>query len=698
MDEPTSSMDAQSEVMFLRQLREAAGTRTLVMVTHRPAVLELVDRVIVVDGGKVVLDGPKAAVLAALSGVRPAGAAARLTDQPGSAGHARHGSGRRPPPDGSVRPRSSCPFMKTPDRRWPCRSTGPPRRGDDAFMSGVRAAQVVEADAARRVGAVPDGRRARRGARPGPACPRRRGHQGRRPRRAGRARAGHRQPRRRHPARRCSCAKAAGGRGPGAGRARPDALRGAAERGRGQAHRAEGARSRACAPNPPAVRSSFPPDVLAVRRASRRARSDSYAARKRALDEAVGSNQRGMAMLRRELSVSEAMSAKGLLSEIEVLHLRRQINDLSLQMPGSHQPLPPGRQHRAGRLQTELARSRSSRPAGATCCSRTVIKSPVHGLVKNIRINTLGGVVAAGAPIMEIVPHRPSAADRGAREAGRHRLPAGRARPPRSSSPPTTSPSTAALDGQIESISPDAMGDTEHATGSADPTYYRVHAARRQQRAAREGQAAAGAAGHDRHRRGAHRRALGAQLPAAADDQVQGSVPRALIMKTRHIPSNWAACAMLALAIAAAAWAPAEAAQRTRAAPATAAAVPSSNNRCISDASADPQAAPAFKTVSPGASGGSPPADANLPRANLLTLVRAAIQRSNAVGAARLLAEAAAVDIDGAHAAYYPQVNVSGQVGGLVGGAVGSASEKGGNYQAGANVTAPLFDGGRSPS
>ena len=71
MDEPTSSMDAQSEIMFLRQLKEAAGTRTLVMVTHRPAVLELVDRILVVDGGKLVMDGPKAAVLAALSGVRP---------------------------------------------------------------------------------------------------------------------------------------------------------------------------------------------------------------------------------------------------------------------------------------------------------------------------------------------------------------------------------------------------------------------------------------------------------------------------------------------------------------------------------------------------------------------------------------------------------------------------------------------------
>ena len=72
MDEPTSSMDAQSEVAFLRQLHQACGGCTLVMVTHRPAVLELVNRVLVVDAGRVVMDGPKPQVLAALSGAKAA--------------------------------------------------------------------------------------------------------------------------------------------------------------------------------------------------------------------------------------------------------------------------------------------------------------------------------------------------------------------------------------------------------------------------------------------------------------------------------------------------------------------------------------------------------------------------------------------------------------------------------------------------
>ena len=67
MDEPTSSMDAQSEVSFLRHLQQACGHCTLIVVTHRPAVLDLVQRIVVIDGGRVVADGPKAQVLAALA-------------------------------------------------------------------------------------------------------------------------------------------------------------------------------------------------------------------------------------------------------------------------------------------------------------------------------------------------------------------------------------------------------------------------------------------------------------------------------------------------------------------------------------------------------------------------------------------------------------------------------------------------------
>ncbi len=66
MDEPTGSMDHSSEEHVKRQLREHAAGKTVIVITHRTSLLELVDRIIVVDAGKIVADGPKAQVVEAL--------------------------------------------------------------------------------------------------------------------------------------------------------------------------------------------------------------------------------------------------------------------------------------------------------------------------------------------------------------------------------------------------------------------------------------------------------------------------------------------------------------------------------------------------------------------------------------------------------------------------------------------------------
>ena len=63
LDEPTASIDDVSEKLLIHHLKEWLGHRTLVVATHRPAVLQLVDRIIVIHDGKVVKDGPRDAVL-----------------------------------------------------------------------------------------------------------------------------------------------------------------------------------------------------------------------------------------------------------------------------------------------------------------------------------------------------------------------------------------------------------------------------------------------------------------------------------------------------------------------------------------------------------------------------------------------------------------------------------------------------------
>ena len=66
LDEPTSSMDFSSEEDIKRRLADIGRDKTLVLVSHRTSMLDLVDRIIVMDGGRIMADGPKEQVIAAL--------------------------------------------------------------------------------------------------------------------------------------------------------------------------------------------------------------------------------------------------------------------------------------------------------------------------------------------------------------------------------------------------------------------------------------------------------------------------------------------------------------------------------------------------------------------------------------------------------------------------------------------------------
>lgn len=214
----------------------------------------------------------------------------------------------------------------------------------------------------------------------------------------------------------------------------------------------------------------FPDDVLAVP-AIVEGESDAYIARRRGLDEALHTNARNVELLMKELGVSEAMSAKGLMSEVEVMRLRRQVNDLQLQ---SRERINKFRQDASTdlvRVQTDLAQIDEQLAGRADVLRRTVLTSPVRGLVKNIRTNTVGGVVSPGAPMMEIVPigsrvlieARIKPRDIGFVRVGQ------KAEVKLAAYDYTT---YGGLQGKIEYISPDALGDVDRA--AADATYYRV--------------------------------------------------------------------------------------------------------------------------------------------------------------------------------------------------------------------------------
>ncbi|GCL65943.1 HlyD family type I secretion periplasmic adaptor subunit [Pseudaquabacterium pictum] len=199
----------------------------------------------------------------------------------------------------------------------------------------------------------------------------------------------------------------------------------------------------------------------------------SYEARRRALNEAVASNQRNQALLEREVAMAQTMSAKGLMSEVEVMRLRRQANDLALV---TQERINRFRQDASAELvkaQTELTMLGEQQVVRDDILKRTTLTSPVRGLVKNIRMNTVGGVVSAGAPVMEIVPVdeqvlvelRIKPSDIGWVRVGH---------PVEIKLSAYDFTIYGSLHGTVDTVSPDALSDSGGPAANAEATWYRA--------------------------------------------------------------------------------------------------------------------------------------------------------------------------------------------------------------------------------
>lgn len=200
--------------------------------------------------------------------------------------------------------------------------------------------------------------------------------------------------------------------------------------------------------------------------------TEAFAARRLALEEAVGVTRRSLGLLQRELNMAERMASRGLMSEVEVMRLRRQANDLQLQIQERINRFRQEASTEMLKVRTELAQIEEQMVVKQDVLRRTVLRSPVRGMVKNIKLGTEGGVVPAGATIMEIVP------------VGARVLVEARIKPSDIGFVKVGSPAEVklaaydyytygGLKGTIEYISPDALGE-ESRTAAQDNTYYRA--------------------------------------------------------------------------------------------------------------------------------------------------------------------------------------------------------------------------------
>ena len=132
--------------------------------------------------------------------------------------------------------------------------------------------------------------------------------------------------------------------------------------------------------------------------------SAAFNSRKRALDEAVSALKRSQQYLLGEISVSERLSAQGLFSAVELSRLKRQANELASQIDDRKNRFSAEANSELLRYEAELGQLQEGLSARLDSFQRTQIKSPIRGVVKNIRASTLGSSVPPSSPILEIVP------------------------------------------------------------------------------------------------------------------------------------------------------------------------------------------------------------------------------------------------------------------------------------------------------
>jgi len=135
--------------------------------------------------------------------------------------------------------------------------------------------------------------------------------------------------------------------------------------------------------------------------------AESFEARKHLLEEAVGSINRSLGLISKELKLAQDMSRSGLMSDVEVMRLNRQVNEIQQQRAERISRYRQEASQELVRVQSEMAQLDEQMVVRQDALTRTVLKSPVHGVVKSIKAGTIGGVVASGAPILEISPIGP---------------------------------------------------------------------------------------------------------------------------------------------------------------------------------------------------------------------------------------------------------------------------------------------------
>jgi adhesin transport system membrane fusion protein len=147
----------------------------------------------------------------------------------------------------------------------------------------------------------------------------------------------------------------------------------------------------------------FPPHVRNAGSVMQR-ETQAYHARKQALDEQMIAMEQSLAELNKELNLISPLVAQGVMSEVELLRLKRQYADMQSHMAERRNRYLTDASNEWVRVESELSQTRENTLAREDAFKKTVIRAPMDGVVKNVQQTTLGAVIQSGQTILEIVP------------------------------------------------------------------------------------------------------------------------------------------------------------------------------------------------------------------------------------------------------------------------------------------------------
>jgi adhesin transport system membrane fusion protein len=151
-------------------------------------------------------------------------------------------------------------------------------------------------------------------------------------------------------------------------------------------------------------RPDFPEEIRRTRPDLVRIESELHRARAGTLAQALQALERSLAFAEQELAMTAPAVEKGAVSEVELLRLRRQVNELQGTIEDRKNRFRADAQGELTRTLAEMESLAEGNVASADRVKRTTVRAPVRGIVKRINVKTVGGVVQPGADILEIVP------------------------------------------------------------------------------------------------------------------------------------------------------------------------------------------------------------------------------------------------------------------------------------------------------